>query len=65
MIRYVSLWIKAQEVLWLATYKAQFLQMAEAVQAIQDKLEIYEKYENIREREFRELEREVYKLKQL
>jgi hypothetical protein len=40
-----------------------FHALLEEVSAIKAKLDMYEKYENAREKEFRELERDVYKLK--
>ncbi len=41
----------------------QFNALLEAVNAMKSKLELYEQCENSREKEFRELERDVYKLK--
>jgi hypothetical protein len=41
----------------------QFNALLEAVNEMKSKLDLYEKCENSREKEFRELERDVYKLK--
>lgn len=40
-----------------------FNALVEEVRTIKAKLDMYEKYENAREKEFRELERDVYRLK--
>jgi len=43
--------------------KDEFKKLVERMDALQAKLAIYEKCEHAREREFRELERDVYRLK--
>ncbi len=40
-----------------------FNALLEVVNTMKSKLELYEKFEHAREKEFRELERDVYKLK--
>jgi hypothetical protein len=52
-----------KEGLFMNVSADKFHALLEEVSAIRAKLDMYEKYENAREREFRELERDVYNLK--